>query len=176
MLPKNGNQVATPVASIESGEVEIGTEIYLSCETEGASIYYTIDGSCPCDVNRIRYDGTPIVVEHDLTLKVMAEADGLEESNIVEYNYTAVSSAIDCVEVDNNLSIYPLPLGEYLNISNGDYLIESVSIFDLNGRRVVHSSKCDKQVALKVGFLSSGIYILNVKTNGRTIVTKVTKQ
>lgn len=173
---KSSNQVSTPVASIESGEVEIGTEIYLSCKTENATIYYTIDGSCPCDVNRIKYDGTPILVEHDLTLKVMAEADGMEESDIAEYTYTAVSSAIDCVQFDNNLSIYPLPLGDYLNISNGDYPIESISIFNLNGQRMAHSSKCNKQISMKVGFLSPGIYLLNIRTNGQNIFKKVTKQ
>lgn len=32
------------------------------------------------------------------------------------------------------------------------------------------------EISLKVGFLSPGIYLLNVKTKGQTIVKKVIKQ
>lgn len=173
--PREENQVTTPYASVESGEVAVGTEIYLYCETENASIYYTLDGSCPCDVNRQQYDGTPIVLTTDLTLKIMAEAEGMIESDIAEYHYSVISSGIGDIQIDKDLNIYPLPLGEYLNISNGDYSINEVSIYDLNGKRMVHSNKSEKQVSLRVGFLPSGLYILNVETNGKSIVKKVIK-
>lgn len=174
--PRDENQVATPYASIESGEVKAGTEIYLYCETEKASIYYTIDGSCPCDINRLKYDGTPIIASKDFTLKVMAEAEGMVESEIAEYQYIVNSASVEDLYIDEALSIYPLPLGEYLNISNGDHLIDSVSIFDVSGTLLLRSNKPAKQVTLKVGSLSQGLYILNVKTNGKTIVKKVIKQ
>lgn len=173
--PRDENQVATPYASVESGGVETGTEVYLYCETENASIYYTLDGSCPCDVNRLRYDGTPIILTQDLTLKIMAEAEGMIESDVVEYQYSVTTSGIEDIQIDKDLNIYPLPLGEYLNISNGEFLIDKVSIYDLNGNRKVHSNKPEKQVSLKVGFLPSGLYILNVETNGKSIVKKVLK-
>lgn len=176
LAPRNENQVATPYASIESGEVKAGTEIYLYCETEDASIYYTTDGSCPCDINRQKYDGTPIIVDKDLTLKIMAEADGMIESDISEYQYSVNTTGIGEIQIGKDLSIYPLPLGEYLNIANGGNSIDSVSIFDLNGKLMLHSGKSEKHVSLKVGFLTPGVYILNVKTNGQSVVKKVIKQ
>lgn len=85
--------VATPKASIASGTVvEKGTAITLTCETEGATIYYTLDGSCPCDKNRKIYDGTPIIANNDFTLKIMAEADGMTESEIAEYQYYVITT------------------------------------------------------------------------------------
>lgn len=174
--PHDENQVATPYASIESGEVANGTEVYLYCDTENASIYYTVDGSCPCDANRLKYDGTPIVLTADLTLKIMAEAEGMIESDIAEYHYSVILSGIGDIQIDKDLNIYPLPLGEYLNISNGDYSIDEVSIYDLSGNRVVYSNKSEKQVSLRVGFLPSGLYLLNVNTNGKSIVKKVIKR
>ena len=176
LTPRDENQVATPYASVESGEVKNGTEIYLYCETENASIYYTTDGSCPCDINRLKYDGTPIIIDKSLTLKVIAEAEGMIESEIAEYQYTVKSAGAEDLNIDETLSIYPLPLGEYLNISNGDHLIDSVSIFDLSGTLMMHSNKQEKLVTLKTGSLSSGLYILNIKTDGQTIVKKVVKQ
>lgn len=174
--PRNVNQVATPYASIETGEVETGTEIYLYCATEDATIYYTLDGSCPCDVNRLRYSGSPIIAVKNMTLKVMAEAEGLEDSEVAEYNYSVISTSVDEIQLDKVLEIYPLPLGDYLNISNGDYAIDEVSIFDMNGNLMVHSNKSADRISLKVGFLTPGWYLLNVMTNGQSIVKKVIKQ
>lgn len=176
IAPREEKQVGTPYASTESGEVVIGTEVYLYCETENASIYYTLDGSCPCDVNRLKYDGSPIIVTKNLTLKIIAEAEGMIDSDIVEYQYTVKSAGIGDIQIDKDLNIYPLPLDEYLNISNGDCYIDEVSIFDLNGNRMVQSNKPEKQVSLRVGFLKPGLYLLNVETNGKSIVRKVIKR
>lgn len=174
--PVSASQVATPSASVEAGEIEAGTEIYLSCDTENASIYYTIDGSCPCDVNRLHYDGTPIIATQDFTLKIMAEADGLDDSEIAEYTYIVLSSGIADIQLDNNLDMFPLPLGEYLNITNGDYTIDSVSIYNLGGHLMLRSNKSEKHVSLKVGFLPSGVYLINIQTDNRTITKKVIKR
>lgn len=82
--------VATPKASIASGSVvDTGTQITLSCETDGVIIYYTIDGSCPCDnASRIKYDGTPIVINEGVTIKVIAVAPNGIESEVAEFVYT----------------------------------------------------------------------------------------
>lgn len=51
-----------------------GQTVSLSCESEGATIYYTTDGSCPCDLaTRIKYDGKPIPVNENVTIKALAE-------------------------------------------------------------------------------------------------------
>lgn len=83
--------IATPTANIASGTVvEKGTAIILSCTTEGATIYYTTDGTCPCDETGSRkvYDGTPIVIGSTVTIKAMAVAPDLTESDVAEFVYT----------------------------------------------------------------------------------------
>lgn len=82
------NVTANPTASIASGTtVEKGAEVTLHCVTEGAVIYYTLDGSCPCDVDALTYDGTPIVINEDTELRIMAVAEGRSESDVVVYRY-----------------------------------------------------------------------------------------
>ena len=82
--------VAKPIANIASGSVvDTGTQIILSCETDGVTIYYTIDGSCPCDnASRIKYDGTPIIINEGVTIKVIAVAPNGIESEVAEFVYT----------------------------------------------------------------------------------------
>ena len=78
-----------PLASIASGSALLkGTQITLSCPTSGAEIYYTTDGSCPCEAGAKKYDGTPITISESTTLKIMAVGKKGDESEIVTYTYT----------------------------------------------------------------------------------------
>lgn len=58
-----------PAASLTDGQtVEEGTTLTLSCETEGAVIYYTTDDTCPCQESesRMQYTGPIPVTETTL--------------------------------------------------------------------------------------------------------------
>jgi hypothetical protein len=58
-----------PTANLTSGEVPKGALLTLSTTTAGAVIYYTTDGSCPCDEGEARktYTG-PIVINEDVLI------------------------------------------------------------------------------------------------------------
>ena len=87
---------AAPVASRVSGtELYRNTTVALECETEGAVIYYTLDGSCPCDeTSRLLYEA-PIAITSDSTLlKAVAIAPNMYESEIVEYLYILKKSTV----------------------------------------------------------------------------------
>ena len=81
---------ANPTASRVSGTaVYRGTEVTLSCETEGAVIYYTLDGSCPCDeAIRIEYKEPIAITEDSVVIKAIAVAGDMFESDVVEFRYT----------------------------------------------------------------------------------------
>ena len=85
--------VATPTASRISGTtVNRGATVTLSCATEGAIIWYTIDGTCPCDENgtRRRYVA-PIVINDHLLLKAYAVKGVMQESEVVTFEYFVAS-------------------------------------------------------------------------------------
>ena len=95
--------VYSPVASRMSGtEVYRGAEIRLTCPTAGATIVYTLDGSCPCDAQSpgvMTYRG-PITAEGtELTIRAMAVANGMAESDVAEFRYKVV---------DNPVSVEPI--------------------------------------------------------------------
>ncbi len=81
---------ANPTASRVSGTaVYRGAEVALSCETEGAVIYYTLDGSCPCDeAAQIEYKEPIVITEDSVVIKAMAVAEDMYESDVVEFRYT----------------------------------------------------------------------------------------
>lgn len=87
-----------PRASRVSGtQVYRGTVIRLTSETEGAEIYYTLDGTCPCNTETaIKYNPEqPIVIADDnVTIKAMAQGHDLAESDVAEFSYSLKKSKL----------------------------------------------------------------------------------
>lgn len=79
---------ATPEANPAAGAVAGGTLVTLTCETEGATIYYTLDGSDPDAESDIYTD--PIEVTEPVTIKAFADREGSGPSAILSAAYTIV--------------------------------------------------------------------------------------
>nr|WP_309098858.1 5'-nucleotidase C-terminal domain-containing protein [Fredinandcohnia onubensis] len=130
---------AQPVgASQPSGMVPTGTKVTLSTTTEGAEIYFTIDGSEPTVENGQKY-GEPITVNEDVTIKAFAVKEGLTASEVKEYIYTVYDaeeinihdiqgesheSPLDNVKVENVEGIvtyiYKIGSGNYFHMQTPD--------------------------------------------------------
>lgn len=86
--------VSEPKASLVSGSsVYRGTKVELTADSKDLKIWYTTDGTCPCDENGSRKQYTePIAINSDMTLKAMAEnADG-DASEVVTFIYSILQS------------------------------------------------------------------------------------
>lgn len=94
------DKVASPVSLNESDvEVKVGDTITLSCDTEGASIFYTTDESDPKDnasreeyTNGITIDFDMINADNNLIIKAYAAKEGYDDSDTATFTYT-VSTA-----------------------------------------------------------------------------------
>lgn len=89
--------IAPRASRISGTQVYRGTEIRLTSETEGAEIYYTLDGTCPCNTETaIKYNPEqPIVIADDnVTIKAMAQGHDLAESDVAEFSYSLKKSKL----------------------------------------------------------------------------------
>ena len=66
-------------------------DVTISCPTEGASIYYTMDGSTPTAESTLT-TGAAITLNETTTLKAIAILDGYNDSEIAEATYTLRAS------------------------------------------------------------------------------------
>ena len=113
--------------------VASGALVTLSCELPEAVIYYTLDGTCPCDSKTaMLYDG-PITFSGDMILKAYAVAPGYADSEIAEYRYY-LTSIIDTT-IDKTVML-------------------KKGVYDLQGRKLSDS-------ILTKGRMKKGIYIIN---------------
>ncbi|MGN7382561.1 RCC1 domain-containing protein [Paenibacillus sp. SAFN-117] len=79
-------QVSKPVAEPSGGAVPAGTMVTLSTTMEGATVYYTTDGSTPSR-SSVEYTA-PIEVTTEMTLKAIAVKEGMLDSEVLEEQYT----------------------------------------------------------------------------------------
>ncbi|MFB7640706.1 endonuclease [Peribacillus butanolivorans] len=83
------NKAEAVKASVAAGGVIDGTKVSLSSGTENATIYYTIDGSTPTS-SSTQYTES-ITITKDMTIKAIALASGLDNSDIASFEYKIIS-------------------------------------------------------------------------------------
>ena len=82
---------------------------------------------------------------------------------------------INSLETDTFISIYPNPTNGILHISSkGNTILEEVKIYNLQGRELFNSLQ--NLETIRIEDLSSGIYLMNIKTNQGTISKRVIKK
>ena len=97
------NKTAAPVSNISSGTVTWGTNISLSTSTNGAKIYFTINGSNPT-VSSSQYTG-PITITQNTTIKAIAVSRDLPDSDIATFTYTLKQSDLTPYSMTISLQI-----------------------------------------------------------------------
>ena len=83
------NQVVAPTFSLTSGTYEGTQSLTLNCETEGATIYYTVNGE-----EALAYTGAIELTEGEYAFVAWAEKDGMTKSSEVTANYTIVAPLV----------------------------------------------------------------------------------
>lgn len=165
---------ANPTASIASGStVKKGTEVTLNCTTEGAVIYYTLDGSCPCDeATQIRYDGTPIVIDVNTELRIMAMAEGCYESDVVVYYYYVEGADVEDVV---------LPFGITPTIVKDGFRVQgietecTVSVYSTGGELVLQREHVKDNAFINIAHAAEGMYIVVVNKDDETHKQRIMK-
>lgn len=114
--------VDPPTFSLDAGSYSGTQSVELSCVTDGASIYYTTDGTTPTTSSTL-YDGTAISVSQTTTIKAIAVKAGME-SSVSSATYTITTAplitlgsssvAATTAETDGTITV------TYSNLTNYD--------------------------------------------------------
>ena len=79
--------VEEPIATVKTGVYNSKQMVELSTDTQGASIYYTLDGKDPTTANGILYEG-PIEINSSIELNYYAAKIGMNNSNVQTEYYS----------------------------------------------------------------------------------------
>ena len=155
--------VDAPEASVPSEtELERGATVTLSSQTEGAVIYYTLDGSNPYESNtRILYNGTPVVINAETTLKAIAIVEDKGRSDVRTYHYTIkVGTEIRGVN-GSDISVVPVRVHDSFEVSGVEGAF-SVSVYSMTGQRLILSSQVRNGQRINATALPTGVYLVVV--------------
>lgn len=83
--------VAAPSFTPNGGEVVAGTEVTIACNTEGATIYYTLDGTEPSTASSVY--SAPVAITASCTLKAIATYEGMDNSVVTSADFTVIEAA-----------------------------------------------------------------------------------
>ncbi len=134
-------KVATPAFSVASGAVDSGTEVTITCATEGAKIYYTTDRTEPT-AESTEYT-VAISVTEAVTLKVIAVKDGMNDSAVASASYLIIPTKATCVP------------GDFV-LKDGTMLPKDITLTDTqksNVAAVIVRAAADGKPALGVGIV-----------------------
>ena len=162
---EEAQSVATPTFSVPAGEVAIGTKVEIKCATEGAVIYYTLDGTTP-DADATEYKDA-IVINEAVTIKAIA-IKGELKSEVATASYT-VSTAVEGAELAG-VNIYPTPNDGKFNVVVP--VDATVVVFTANGQVVRRMEVAAGVHSLQLA--NSGIYFVRLTAaNGQSAVKRV---
>ena len=183
--------VATPQISSPAGTtVDSGTQITLTCATDGATIYYTLDGSePPSSATKAEYNPSskPAITGTGgatIVFKAYAIKDGMSDSQVLSRNYTITSpnAATPNIRIPNGV-IDPGTViflttettdAQIHYTTNGSDPTASSTLYTGPFRLTATGTHTIKAIAIKSGFTDSGILtrtytILNTATGDVTI-------
>lgn len=157
--------VATPQFNPASGTVAKGTKVSISCTTENARIYYTLDGSEP-NTGSSPYI-IPITIDSSVTIKAIAVSNGKADSKVAEAAYT-VSVANDGREIAG-VRVYPNPNDGRFHLVVPERAF--VEVIAANGSLINRMEVPAGATALHLDI--TGIYFLRIDIDGQVAVKKV---
>ena len=93
--------VATPTFSPAEGTYNEAQTVTIACETDGATIYYTLDGTDPTSNSTVYSDA--ITISETTTVKAIATKEGMNDSEIATATYTITDapSSSDYVRISD---------------------------------------------------------------------------
>lgn len=163
--------VKTPTISPNGGTFSTSTTVSLVCDTKGATIYYTTDGTTPT-IASTKYEN-PFIVSPDTTVKAIAVKDGFENSTVATATFTKKSSGgggggtyrpIYPTDPDYPIvngkektwteissDIKELPMGGKLTIDlNGNTTVPTEVIADIANKKAVISLEVDDNTSFVI--------------------------
>ncbi len=151
--------VATPVITPASGEYTTAQEITITTATEGASIYYTLDGSTPSAASTAYT--APFTLSQSCFVKAIAVKEGMQDSEVAVAIYTFTLASVNDVDANKTYTFFD---GNTLNVV-GVEAGTSIAVYSVAGKLLVDEVASGSTHT--INGLANGVYL--VKAGAKTL-------
>ena len=164
--------VAAPIITVNPLTNDM-VSVEITCATDGATIYYTLDGTTPTSTtSTMVYDNPFVHADEEFTIKAMGYRGDMMTSPIVTYHYIPVGIN----EHEINVSVYPNPTTGQFKVQNSEFRIQSVEVYDVYGKLISNMEVNDNDVTIDISNYNNGVYFTRIRTENGTVTKKVVKQ
>lgn len=134
--------VAKPVFSVAAGSYYDAQTVALSCETEGAEIHYTVDGSAPTAESTLYTEA--LTISTTTTVKAVAVKEGTL-SDVVEKKYDIAVVYASLTDLVNNAGA---PAGQKVVVTLTNETIDSLYVSSSNKTNGIYLTAADRMVEI----------------------------
>ena len=105
---------------------------------------------------------------------VLLVSDGtLTGTDNVNMFYSSTTNT-DLEVTTDNIILYPNPCTTFFTVYTGSTNIESIKLIDMSGATLIFKEwNGDSEQTIRIGALSKGVYIVQIKTDEKTINRKL---
>ena len=164
--------VETPWADPEPGEVPAGTLVSLHTGTEGAGIFFTLDGGTP-DNESTPYED-PIAIDNDTHIRAVAFKNDMY-SQVADFHYT-ISTVHAGSAQSGHWRVYPNPVADLLHIEHRSEQPAEARLFGVQGEQVASISLQGDETQLPLKHLGPGVYVLEIQAGGERVHFRIIKK
>lgn len=135
-------EVLPPTFDLAEGTYEETQYLNLNCETDGATIYYTTDGTDPNNTST-PFDGNKIIIDETQIVKAIAYKDGWEPSHISNMSYT-IMGTVATPELNHPSGEYTESIQVVITCSTPDARIHYTkdgSTPDINNNNTIYNNE-----------------------------------
>lgn len=144
------------------------------------------------NINLAAAAGTPPVGGHgDVLFKIKTKDNLVTNDNVLQrariyfdYNLPVITNDAETTfatlsnagfDHDNSIKVYPNPTNAIINI-NCNSIIESIEIYDIQGRLLETDFANDNKVSLDISGKSNGVYFIKITSDKGSKVEKIVKE
>ena len=143
------NKVSTPTFSPAAGTYKVSQNVAISTATEGATIYYTTDGTAPT-TGSTKFT-TAIFVDKTMTIKAIAVKDGMDNSAVATAEFVIDKKAVPVTKVEITPATTQLLKGETCKLN------AVITPENATDKTVTWTTSDDKTVSVTAAGVVTGI-------------------
>lgn len=160
--------VAEPVITVSPLTNDMYS-VAITCETEGATIHYTIDGTEPTTASTVYTD--LVMVGSGVTVKAIAAKEGMVNSTVATTRPTGVETI-----AAEQVRLFPNPTTGIVTVNCGNMQVERIDVYTVAGQLVRTAESNARMNTIDLTGAPAGIYFVRITGNDTTIVKKISKR
>lgn len=121
--------------------------------------------------NKIPY-GAPIFANNNFLAIITRMGANFSEGDVYG-KFVGLPTAISDMPVPTKFQIYPNPASSFIRLNTNGLIVEEVKIYKTTGELVVTVKNFSGDAQIDVGYLSPGIYVVEIKTGRGTEMHKL---